>query len=97
MSAGSGEGAKPGQSAPTSRLAMLLTVAKRPRASCGDELSFKERTETFPKKDESACEGCGKTIGEDYDWFAGHSTTGILCPSCADAIVEVEGEVANGN
>jgi ribosomal protein S27E len=60
-------------------------------------LSFKERTETFPKKDESACEGCGKTIGEDDDWFAGHSTTGVLCPSCADAIVEAEGEVANGN
>jgi len=61
------------------------------------ELSFKERTETFPEEDESACEDCGKAIGEDDDRVQGHSATGVLCPSCADAIVEAEGEAVANN
>jgi len=61
------------------------------------ELSSGERTETFPEEDESACEGCGKATGEDDDGVLGHSATGVLCSSCADATVEAEGEVANGN
>jgi len=61
------------------------------------ELSSEERTETFPEEDEPACEGCGKEIGEDDDGVLGHSATGVLCPSCADAIVQAEGNVANGD
>ena len=61
------------------------------------ELSSEDRTETFPDEGEPACEGCGKAIGEDDDGVLGHSATGVLCPSCADAIVEAEGEVANHN
>jgi hypothetical protein len=61
------------------------------------ELSSEERTETFPEEDESACEGCGKAIDEDDDGMLGHSATGVLCRSCADAIVEAEAEEAAGN
>jgi hypothetical protein len=63
------------------------------------ELSSEERTETFPEEDESACKGCGKAIGEDDDWVPvpGHSATGVLCPSCADATVGAEGETVTNN
>jgi hypothetical protein len=61
------------------------------------ELSSEERTETFPEEDEPTCEGCGKKIGEDDDRVPGHSATGVLCPSCAEAIVEVEGEAVTNN
>jgi hypothetical protein len=63
------------------------------------EIPPEERTETFPEEDESACKGCGKTIGEDDDWVPvpGHSATGVLCLPCADATVRAEEEVATGN
>jgi hypothetical protein len=59
------------------------------------ELKRGERTDTFPE--ELECEDCGKAIGEDDDRVPGHSATGVLCPSCADAVIEAEEEAAVNN